>query len=519
MNDWIAGMSLRKKLFGLVSFIILSLIISIVFAQALISRVQIGGKTYHGISLKSEFVEDMARARLNVNLLNSVVKSQIMEYDADSLTGLHSTAKRLDELLDKMISGHMASAGSQSAYTCSSCHAPDRSAKVFDQLNKSREGWQQMRSILYDRMLPALYAGDPDQAMDLLDGEYYENYLIFMDNTKEVVEELRRAQKLMEEKSIAEVKAFSLFFTLGGIASIVIVALLSFLFVQMIIRTVNKIVAELNDNADQITAESNSTSNASTSLAEMASEMAASLEETSASLEEITSMIARNDANSSEANAAMKRNAEINAAANAGMAAMQQSMHHIKSDSDKIANIIKEIEAIAFQTNLLALNAAVEAARAGDHGQGFAVVAEEVRNLAQRTTNSAKNTSTLIEQAIKNVKEGLSKMDSLAREQQELTAGAEKIGVLTEEISVASKEQTQGIVQINRAVGDMDSGTQQLAANSEELAAASEAVLAQTMVLRDVITELTGLVEGKKAHARHQAARQTGITAPSARTA
>ncbi|MDH4321279.1 MAG: methyl-accepting chemotaxis protein [Desulfobulbaceae bacterium] len=497
MINWIAGLSLRKKLFGLVSFIILSLIISIIMGQTTIARVQIGGKTYEGIALKSEFIDDLARTRLNVNLLNSILKSQIMDYDPDTINSLTSTADRLDLLLNEMNGDHFTKPHGKSTYHCASCHVQERSVKITNQLQKSQASWAEMKKIIHEQILPALADDDPDTAEELIGGEYFEHFYVFMNNTKDVIEELRSAQEIMERESIDQVNEFRLFFTLGGIASIITVAFLSILFVQKIVTTVNKIVQELNQNADMINAEAGSTSTASNSLAEMASEMAASLEETSASLEEITSMIARNDANSGEANAAMKRNAEINAEANAGMRSMRESMNNIKADSDKIANIIKEIESIAFQTNLLALNAAVEAARAGDHGAGFAVVAEEVRNLAQRTTNSARNSSGLIEQAIKNVNEGLHKMELLAKEQEELTEGAAKVGVLTEEISTASREQTQGIVQINRAVGEMDTGTQQLAANSEELAAASEAVLGQTMVLRQIIVELTEMVEGQ----------------------
>jgi len=504
MRDWIASMSLRKKLFALVGFVITSLIVSIVLGQATISQVQIGGETYQGIVLKSEFVDDLARARLNINLLNSVIKSQVLDYDPDSLSGVHTTIKRLDLLLDEMLTEHFTQPTDQNQLYCGTCHSAEHSATIIDEMTEAKTSWQKMRAVINQQLLPALQNDDPETAADLLGGDYFDSYFSFMGSTKQAIEDLRSAQKEMEDATISKVHSASLFFTLGGIASIIGVVVLSFLFVQMIIRTVNKIVAELNQNAAQISNEAGGTSRASTSLAEMASEMAASLEETSASLEEITAMIARNDANSGEANAAMKRNTEVNSAANASMAAMQESMHAIKADSDQIANIIKEIESIAFQTNLLALNAAVEAARAGEHGQGFAVVAEEVRNLAQRTSSSARNSSTLIEQAIKNVNEGLAKMDALTKEQQELTEGAQKVGVLTEEISTASHEQSHGIVQINRAVGEMDNSTQQLAANSEELAAASEAVLGQIEVLHEIIIELTEMVEGrgnKKQHA------------------
>jgi methyl-accepting chemotaxis protein len=114
-----------------------------------------------------------------------------------------------------------------------------------------------------------------------------------------------------------------------------------------------------------------------------------------------------------------------------------------------------------------------------------------------RAAESAKNSSALIERAIKNVNDGLARVNGVVEQSSEVIDGTKKVGVLIEEISTASREQTQGIVQINKAVTEMDSGTQQLAASAEELAAAAEAVMSQTIMLRDNIQSLTELVEGQ----------------------
>ncbi|MDH3360425.1 MAG: hypothetical protein OEL55_06085, partial [Desulfobulbaceae bacterium] len=299
-------------------------------ANKTINKVKIGGDTYKGILLKNEFVDDLARVRLNVNLLNSVLKSEIIDYDEESLATVHNTAKRLDLLMAEITNDHFQKPADPKQFYCGSCHDLERSQELIDKLTEARNSWNKMKAITYEKILPSLEREEAENALDFIDGEYYNNFSIFMKDSKYAVETLRESQTEMELKSIADVKLFTKIFISGGLASIIAVALLSYFFVQVIITAVNNIVTNLTHNADTITDEAGSTANASNTLAEMASEMAASLEETSASLEEITSMISRNDSNSTEASGAMKRNAEINSAANAGMTELQKSMQNIK---------------------------------------------------------------------------------------------------------------------------------------------------------------------------------------------
>ncbi|MGV1100984.1 methyl-accepting chemotaxis protein [Thiovibrio sp. JS02] len=496
MKEWFDSLSLRVKLFLLVAFVIISLICSISIAQFIIQRVQIGGKTYSGIEMKMDYIDKIARVRLNLNLLNSILKSQIIDYDPETLSGLTTTMAKFDEVIAEMRES-IAQGGGKKLY-CGSCHTLERATEVVASYEELAASWGEMKKLINGSILPALEKEDADTALEVFEEDFFEYYYDLMGSTKTAVDLLREGADLMKEKTIAEVKWFSLFFAVGGGVTIIVVILFSIFFVQMIVRVINNIVHELEQSADRISDEAQATASTSQTLAEMASEMAASLEETSASLEEITAMVQQNDHNSSEANSSMKQNADISAKANTNVAAMQLSMQNIKKDSDQISSIIKEIESIAFQTNLLALNAAVEAARAGEHGAGFAVVAEEVRNLAQRTAGAARNSSDLIDRAITNVNDGLKKVNEVVTESQSVVEGSRKVGILVEEISTASHEQTQGIVQINKAMTEMDSGTQQMAANAEELAAASEAVTSQTLMLRDNIMMLTQLVEGRK---------------------
>ena len=178
------------------------------------------------------------------------------------------------------------------------------------------------------------------------------------------------------------------------------------------------------------------------------------------------------------------------------MEEMKRAMDAIKGASDDISKIIKTIDEIAFQTNILALNAAVEAARAGEAGMGFAVVAEEVRNLAQRSAQSAKETAGKIEDSVKKSEHGVQICGKVAQSLSAIVGKARQVDTLVAEIAQASKEKTQGIEQVHTAVSQMDKVTQSNAAGAEESAAAAEELSAQAVVLQESVAELRALVDG-----------------------
>ncbi|MFA7381921.1 MAG: methyl-accepting chemotaxis protein [Desulfurivibrionaceae bacterium] len=497
MKEWFESLSLRAKLFLLIGFVGLSMVSSVVIAQFIIQRVQIGGAMYAGIERKMAYTDNLARTRLNLLHFNSMVREQIGEYDPASLDGLKNTSKRLDEAIAEM-QGNLVNPGDNKLY-CGSCHAVELASAVVASYDELSASGPKMAELVNKTILPLLEKGDKAAAHEAFDGEFFDRYSSLMKSTKAAVDELRGGQEAAKAEAMDEVKKFGLFFIIGGIISLVFVTLFAIIIVHLVVRSINSIVGELDESADRISEEARATASASQMVAEMAAEMAGSLEETSASLEEITAMVQQNDSNAATADSGMKQNDAIGSRANANVAAMQASMQNIKKDSDAIASIIREIEAIAFQTNLLALNAAVEAARAGVQGAGFAVVADEVRNLAQRTAQSARNSSDLIERAIGNVNDGLNKVNEVVAESMDVVSGSRKVAVLVTEIATASREQTLGVIHINQAMTEMDSVTQHMAANAEELAATSEAVTSQAMMLRDNIGHLTRLVEGGKA--------------------
>jgi methyl-accepting chemotaxis protein len=181
---------------------------------------------------------------------------------------------------------------------------------------------------------------------------------------------------------------------------------------------------------------------------------------------------------------------------------MAQAMEQVKQSSAEIGKIIKTIDEIAFQTNLLALNAAVEAARAGEAGAGFAIVAEEVRSLAQRSAAAARETAEKIESSVQRTELGAGISTEMAASLTEMATKARQLDELVANITAASNDQAQGIAQINHAVGQMGQTTQNGANLSEENAASAQELCQQSLALRTAVMDLQTLIQGDSAQSR-----------------
>ena len=284
--------------------------------------------------------------------------------------------------------------------------------------------------------------------------------------------------------------------TIAGAIIIALAVIVIFLFAVQLTRPVNRIIEGLNEGAEQVASASAQISLTSQELAEGAGEQAASIEETSSSLEEMSSMTRQNAENANQADSLMKEANQEVTKANKSMIQLTSSMEEISKASEETYKIIKTIDEIAFQTNLLALNAAVEAARAGEAGAGFAVVAEEVRNLAMRSAEASKNTAVLIEGTVKKIKDGSDLVFNTNDAFVGVSKIAGKVGDLVAEISAASQEQAQGIGQVNKTVTAMDRVTQQAASSAQESASASEEMSSQAENVKTIIADLAAVIRG-----------------------
>ncbi|MBE0467928.1 MAG: hypothetical protein IBX55_00165 [Methyloprofundus sp.] len=210
------------------------------------------------------------------------------------------------------------------------------------------------------------------------------------------------------------------------------------------------------------------------SLNDRTQQQAASLEETSSAMEETSAQVQANVDSTSQALSIAQSETKILQEANRSMSLTQEAMKGIKDTSSQIQEITSLIDSISFQTNLLALNAAVEAARAGDHGRGFAVVAGEVRALAGKSAEAAKEIGGLIEKAVEAVDEGVLKVDEVNGYLESVTSETYKLSEIIESITSASEQQSQGINEINTSVSNIDGITQQNAALVEQTHASVE---------------------------------------------
>jgi methyl-accepting chemotaxis protein len=350
-------------------------------------------------------------------------------------------------------------------------------------------------NLVSSSLLPALTSGNRQAAMVAfkeLDRLFYEHREI-NDRLVDIAN-----QEILESEQEAAASAqrssqILLLITLLLLASAYAVL---YLMQRDFASPLDRIVSDLGKGSGRFLQVSNQIADSSNQLAQGASEQASAIEETSASLEEMSSMIHSSARNADHARTLAS---ESQLSASEGMASMKEmteAMAAIERSSNEVVKIVKSIDEIAFQTNILALNAAVEAARAGEAGAGFAVVAEEVRSLAQRSAAAANESETKIEASIKSSRQGSQCLTGVGESFSRIGSKVQETHNLVSEIALATKEQAQGIEQVTIAIQEMSKVAQSSAINTEQIASAAEEMRQQASMQQQTAGALRQVIDG-----------------------
>ena len=261
----------------------------------------------------------------------------------------------------------------------------------------------------------------------------------------------------------------------------------------------SELLLQISRSADNVAAGSEQVSSGSQNLAQGTTEQAASVEELTGMMSEISDQAYRNSRDAQEASEKAQMVKENATESSRSMQEMVKAMAEISGKSDEIRKIVKTIEDFSFQTNILALNAAVEAARAGDRGKGFSVVANEVRSLANQSSAASKSTAALIQSSLQAVENGRRIANETDNALAEVVSGIDNVSELLFHITDASSKQFDANRQVTENINLISEVVQTNSATAEECAAASEELASQAQLLKELVShfKLADLAESR----------------------
>ena len=296
--------------------------------------------------------------------------------------------------------------------------------------------------------------------------------------------------------------------TLISLAFIVLGIVVGVWFASSITRPISLITTSLVGEADTLSGYAETISSICGNLDASSSQQAAVVDGASASIAEMSGSITRNSQNAEQVGGLMRRSDDDLHSCLEAMTQMVGAMNDINHSSGEIGKVLKTIEDIAFQTNLLALNAAVEAARAGEAGKGFAVVADEVRSLAGRSAASVQETSQMIDQTANRVARGMTIVNQLEEKFTAIQTSLGQVKGMTEKIGEATYEQTHGIEQVNQAMAQVDKYSREAADETGSMTRISSDISGQVSNLHENIRQLGSLLSRRADFSPKNAAQQ-----------
>ncbi len=287
----------------------------------------------------------------------------------------------------------------------------------------------------------------------------------------------------------------------GGALAVALVGLLAAMALSIALarhmsRPLEQAIASLSDGSDHVAQASSAVAGISESLAQGATSSASALEQSAAAMGAVSERTRQNAASAEQVQGLMRETTTRVEAATRALEAVAAHMDGVSTTSREVGKIVKAIDDIAFQTNLLALNAAVEAARAGDAGMGFAVVAEEVRSLALRSAEAAKSTAELIDRTVRGITQGSRLVSASNADFANIARSVREVDHFVMGIAKASNEQSGNLSEVGDGLHSIDGTTQRTAASAQEIASAAQELSSQAESLRAVVDSIHDLVEG-----------------------
>lgn len=300
----------------------------------------------------------------------------------------------------------------------------------------------------------------------------------------------QRLSALSEQSARQSWLALGVFFVTLIVAGVIVHLTIR----RAITGPVVRVIGGVRSAADETARAAQQLARSGLEVSDSAREQAACIQETSSSLEEISATTQQNADRAGEADRLMKEARHTGDLAAQAMLDLSSSMSVIAKSSNQVAGVLKNIDLIAFHTNILALNAAVEAARAGEAGAGFSIVADEVRSLAQRTAEAARNSGAVLEQTVRDVSHGVDLVGHARLAFQEVSAKIASGTQIVSHIASSSAEQAVGIAAINKAITRIGSLTERNVTNAERTADGASAMTSQVESTRNYLDELVAVV-------------------------
>lgn len=315
-----------------------------------------------------------------------------------------------------------------------------------------------------------------------------------MDAARDKLWNLQRINLHAASAQMEAARAKAGWIALGGVSLTVAAALLALLALRSFRKQLGKAVQDLALHADQMAGSATQITSASQALANTASPQSAAVQEASSSAEQVTKFSLESSRKASDTAEQVASVDKLIREGNQTVTTMRSTMEELRSSGARISEVIRVIEEIAFQTNILALNAAIEAAHAGNDGLGFAVVANEVRTLAQRSAEAARNTEELVTDSLNKSLSGSEcarQVDAVFRQIEDKTR---QLLSLTEHVRSGNAAQSEYIGSIASRVSDLNGGIHNTAAAAEEGASASAQMSHQAQSVEQIAAHLAEMI-------------------------